>query len=85
MHTDIIVLETLQLNDDSFPKLFQKIQVDCPSNDAQTGKFPILIAYVSKELFFKKSRQTPVSTTQYTVEPKHPVKINMLKCNIFET
>lgn len=24
MHTDIIVLETLQLNDDSFPKLFEK-------------------------------------------------------------
>lgn len=44
MHTDIIVLETLQLNDDSFPKLFEKIEVDCPSNDAQKGKSRTLIA-----------------------------------------
>lgn len=44
MLSDIIVLEMLQLNDDSFPKLNEKIRVDCPSDDAHKGKFRTLIA-----------------------------------------
>lgn len=44
MHSDIIVLEMLQLNDDSFPRLFEKILGDFSSADAHKGKFRTLIA-----------------------------------------
>lgn len=44
MHSDIIVLEMLQLNDDSFPRLFEKIVGDRSSADAHKGKFRTLIA-----------------------------------------